>query len=228
MMGTPRRLLLGLVIAATVATAACGQPATNPQTVPETPPGAGAFGGPGPATTPSPATGQSPAASPQVNYPRNAMPYAEAVLTAWRAGQRERLAALTTPEVYEQILEIPGQPDQTWSPDWCEGAAGSSYCLLFNRDGNAIVLRVTNQLLGKAHGVSEVRFPYFAASEMDYVREFVEAWRMGHRQRMLMLATPEVVDAVAGKPAPQNPDYDKFEVDPSKIGAAHAITGYVP
>jgi hypothetical protein len=170
----------------------------------------------------------SPATSPQLSYPRDARSYADAVLAAWRARRLEQLAALTTPEVYDQIVGIPGRPDQTWSARGCEGAAGSSYCVYFNRDGNAIVLRVTNQLLRKAHGVSEVRFPYFPDSDTGYVNEFVQAWRMGHRPRMLMLATPAVVDALAGKPAPSNPDYDKFQVDEAKLGAAHAITGYVP
>jgi hypothetical protein len=249
MTGTPRRLLLGLVLAALVATGACAKPdATSPTGADPT--GVGAFGGPGSATGVPPAATQSPPPKPPpVTYPNNARAYAEAVLTAWRQRNTARLGQLTTPEVYEQIVEIPGPPDLTWAYWRCDGAAGSSYCQFFNNDGDAIVLRVSNQLLGKQRAVNEVRYPYFETDGIAYVREFVEAWRLGHRKRMQSLAVPAVVDFVKDKPAPRNPQYDDpccgggllrvvitnsegfqltLDVGTLKLGSAHAIVGYVP
>lgn len=110
----------------------------------------------------------SPAASPVVTktstppiapaYPQNAKAYAEAVIAAWKNHKIDRLGDLTTPEVQEQLLEIPGPPNMDWTYIMCDGAAGSSYCQFQNADGDKLTLKVVNQYLGKAHAVGQVTF----------------------------------------------------------------------
>ena len=146
---------------------------------------------PGPdATTPPPTTSAAP------TYPGTARAYAEAVLTAWRLKQQTRLAELTTAEVEEQIIEVPGPPNQQWVYQNCDGAAGSSYCGFVNVDGDVITLRISNQLLGKPDATTEVKLDLtvYAPKATDYVKAFVEAWRNGNTRRMLALSSQAEVD----------------------------------
>jgi len=76
--------------------------------------------GSGPAGTTGAPTTKPPTTTPP-SYPVTARAYAESVLAAWKQKQIERLGDLATPEVQEQIIEIPGPPNQSWTYQRCDG-----------------------------------------------------------------------------------------------------------
>jgi hypothetical protein len=198
-----------------------------------------------------------PASPPAATYPTTARAYAEATVAAWSAGDLSRLSALTTPEVDEQFIEIPGKLAPDWIHYRCDGVAGSNYCTLRNGVGDSVTLRVTNQYLGKPHAVVALTASlttYPANGEM-YAREFVRAWATGNTPRMRALARPAVVVAVnnAYQDRPQGTwalgvngehggagllivDVDinegaitfTLEVGTTLLGTRHAIVGYEP
>jgi hypothetical protein len=126
------------------------------------------------------------------SFPSSPRAYAEAVLAAWSQRQVTRLGDLTTSPVQSQILEFPGLPDQHWTYQRCDGAAGSSYCSFGNTDGDMITLRLVNQQVGTAHAATEVRFDrtVYANDAGEYVKGFVEAWRNANTARMEALSSP--------------------------------------
>lgn len=184
-------LLLGLTVA--VGLVGCGLEVTgpNPSDVKPTPTGSP------PATPDASASPAAPATSAStVSYPATARAYAEAVLTAWGQKLDARLGDLTAALVHDQIISIPGPPNLNWSHDRCDAAAGSTYCVFVNDDGDVITLRITNALLGKPRAATEVRLDQTVYSNdvKLYVQAFVEAWRNGNVKRMHALSTPAGVE----------------------------------
>lgn len=164
-----------------------------------------------PSATPSPTTAvatAAPTSTPPLvaapAYPSTARAYAEAVLDAWRQKQVPRLGDLTTPLVQDQILSIPGPPDQAWSHDRCDAAIGSMYCVFINNDGDVITLRISNQLLGKAHAAYEVALDQteYSLDAKQYAQAFVEAWRNSNTKRMLAMSSPAGVEFFTHYPPP--------------------------
>lgn len=152
-------------------------------------------GTPGPSAQPPQ---PPPASPPAATYPTTVRAYAEATVAAWSAGDLSRLGDLTTAEVDEQFIEIPGKLATDWIHYRCDGVAGSNYCTLRNGVGDSVTLRVTNQYLGKPHAVVAltVSLTTYPATGELYAREFVRAWATGNTPRMRALARPDVVVAV--------------------------------
>lgn len=195
----PRVIALTLVAALALLPAGCGKHGVTSET-----PGGGQAVGSSPSAT---AAATTPAATPATaEFPKTARAYAESVLAAWKQHQLEWLGDLTTPQVQEQIIEIPGPPNQSWTYHTCNGAAGSTFCEFFNANGDAIVLRVTNSLLGKAHAVAGVTFQptTYPNNAEDYVKAFIKAWQDGNRPRMLALANQNEVDYFTHYTPPEN------------------------
>ncbi len=140
--------------------------------------------------------------------------YSEWVLAAREQKQIEWLGDLTTPEVQEQIIEIPGPPNQDWTYQLCDGAAGSTYCAFINSDGDVMTLRITNALLGKAHAAVEVKLDptVYSSDVIEYVKSFVEAWRNANTKRMLALSNQTEVDFFTHYTAPQTYQVCAFKV----------------
>jgi len=149
------------------------------------------------ATPPVEPTTQPPG-PPPVAYPTTARAYAETTLAAWSTGDLPGLADLTTPEVYEQFVEIPGKLRTDWIHYRCDGVAGSSYCTLRNGDGDQVTLRVVSQRLGGPHAASQLSadLTTYPANGQSYARAFVRAWAARNTPRMRALARPDVVVAV--------------------------------
>jgi hypothetical protein len=164
--------------------------------------GTGGLGTGGPGAGGSTGTG-SPA---PVGYPNDARAYGLAAISAWVNGQKDRLDNLSGPGVATNFLNIPGSPDSHWQYSGCEGAAGSQYCTYRNNSGDQLQLRLTTQLLGEAHAVSEVVFEKteYPSSAEGYVSGFILAWTNGNRQRMLALANQSTVDLVTKGKVPAN------------------------
>lgn len=107
-------------------------------------------------TTPAAPKTSSPP-PPKPSYPGTAQAYAKAVVAAWVAKDLSTLASLTTEQVHEQLIEIPGPLNMDWGFMMCDGAAGSSYCRFRNDPGDVLILRISNSKLGKAHATTEVQ-----------------------------------------------------------------------
>jgi hypothetical protein len=181
-------------------------------------------------------------------YPATAQAYAEAVLEAWPGDDDVWFAALTTPMVYEQLVELPASIDDNWDFHMCDGAAGSSYCSFINDDGDVLVLRISHALLSQPHAAIQVTLDETTYPEdgVLYVKEFVKAWQFGNQVRMLLLSTPEVVVKVGNAPT-VTPNYPAptccgggllqvkaqwagvfatFDVGTTLLGGPHAIVDY--
>jgi hypothetical protein len=191
-MAAARRLAVLAVLAATlVGTASCVD-TSGPTTAT---PAVTASGSAEPSTvvTPDPAvTTTAPAVG--SSYPTSAQAYAEAVLQAWRLKQFTRVSDLTSATVLTQ-LQTTANIETDWSFVNCQGAAGSSYCLYLNGDGDAATLRLENQQLGRAHATTEVKLDLttYSNNAVEYVKAFIEAWRTANTKRMGVLAnTTEV------------------------------------
>lgn len=106
-------------------------------------------------TSPMPQTSSAPPEGP--SYPDTAEGYAKAVVARWVAKDLDGLAELTTAQVHEQLIEIPGPLDMDWAFQMCDGTAGSSYCHFRNDPGDVLILRISHGKLEAAHGAVEVR-----------------------------------------------------------------------
>jgi hypothetical protein len=189
---------------------------------------------------------------PAPGYPSAARGYAEATLTAYVGKQTGRLADLTTAEVNEQLVELPGALKTDWLYLNCDGVAGGSYCAFRNSNGDVVTLKVSSQRLGAAHAVVEAKadLTTFPAAGEAYARAFVLAWAGRNTPRMRVLGTPDVVTKLnTDHPAPAGyqvsltsksggaglllvtvpdgagGDY-VLHVGTTKLGHPHAVVGY--
>jgi hypothetical protein len=177
---------------ALLALTACGgdDPSVTPTTT-----GAPTVGlGSAPTTVPAPTTGPPPVTPPA--FPSGARQYAEAILAAWKNKQLDRLGDLTTAEVQDQIISIPGPPYQSWHYSTCKSAGGVTSCVFFNDPGDKATLNLTNATLGRAHAGTGVAFDptEYASDPVEYVEAFVTAWQDGNTRRMKQLANQVEID----------------------------------
>ena len=186
-----RRLLaLSAAAAALLAAGACAGGGSTPSSGPTSVGGTDTLGsGLTPTATVAAPTAPAPTVV-AVTYPASARAYAEAILTAWAGHQLARLGQLTSSEVQEQLIEIPGAINTHWHYNRCDGAAGSSYCVFFNDPGDMITLRLTNALLTHAHAGVGATFDQvsFPTDPVEYVKKFIGAWQEGNTYRMKILS----------------------------------------
>ena len=128
-----RPALLACLVTAALALTGCGLDVQgpDPSTVVPTPTADG-VGHPG-ADHGAGATTTTVAPPPAPTYPTTARAYAEAVLAAWKQHLINKIGDLTTALVQDQIISIPGPPNQNWTYQRCDGTAGSSYCFVRQR-----------------------------------------------------------------------------------------------
>lgn len=242
----PRALAISAITLTLLATAACGNAGAPPDA---------------PATAHQPTAGNTPntvapptiqastaEAPPAPTYPSTAEAYAQEILAAWKNDPTGRSGDVTTAEVHEQILEIPGPTNQAWRYGRCDGAAGNSYCTFFNDVGDMITLKVTSQYLGQPHAGAGVVFDQvtFPTNPIAYVEEFVGGWQQGNVYRMKILSNAAEVDYFTHYPPPDpfstclnfvsavpyvlvhNSNGLKYGIEVAgTLGKSHAITGHV-
>lgn len=190
---TTRVVVFVLAAASALAVAACTSPA---------PDGGGSTpspGGPGSSTAPGGAGGGASAArnatAAPAGYPTDAQSYAQAALSAWAAGDQTRLDQMRDPgnSVF-QTISSPAY-DHSFHLYQCQGAAGSSYCAIFNNVGDALTLRLSNQLLGQPHAVISGDFKpiTFPADMQAYAQEALDGWIAHNTARVGLLLTSDAV-----------------------------------
>jgi hypothetical protein len=137
--------------------------------------------------------GQPPA--PANTYPDTPRAYAEALIAAWTGPDLDRLADLSTAQVHDQLIQIPGPPSPDWTFITCDTG---HYCSFYNGDGDFLVLLVPAASVGQANAAAQVAYNVvsYPDDDIDYTRELVEAWRNGNLGRMQLLALPEAVDVL--------------------------------
>lgn len=160
-----------------------------------------------PATTTTPSPSLDPVETAQ-DYPATAQEYAEVTVAAWAAPDLIRLGELTTPEVREQIVELPGPPNLRWTFIRCQEAIGSSDCSFYNADGDQVVLTVDHALLGMPQATtgSALEPTTYPAEPAAYLAAFVDAWQQGNIARMHNLGVTAVVETFMDLPPPADPD----------------------
>jgi hypothetical protein len=149
-------------------------------------------------TPPAPTGGPSVApvdASP--DFPVTAQDYAQLTVAAWAAPDPIRLGELTTPDVREQIIALPGPPNPDWTFVRCvrEQDSGSD-CAFYNADGDELVLHVDHDLLGGPGATTAARYEVTSYPDevVPYLETFVAAWQAGNVARMRNLAVAAVVE----------------------------------
>ena len=144
-----------------------------------------------PSATPSGQTVLTPSAS-AAPYPSD---YHGAVLAAWVSHDAAALALLVADVA--PFNAIPGSPDTHWTKIDCSGAAGTTGCVYFNKDGDEIIIGVGNEKYGNHEyhaGTLIVWDPMtFPKNAKSYVDLFMHAWIGGNTARENLLATPAVV-----------------------------------
>lgn len=186
-MARPRPLVVVAVLATALVAIACGTK-QSPQSDASTPDsGVGVVT---PTSLAAAPTSAAPSSAAPISYPSDAKAYAEAVLAAWKNGDATTLAALTSSGVPAKYTGLSPQPNKTWHYSRCEGAAGSSYCIFFNDNGDKITVRLTNQTLGAAHANSDMTFDKtsYPTTAVAYVKAFTDAWQDGNTWRMTALS----------------------------------------
>ena len=144
-------------------------------------------------------------------YPQQADAYAKAAVGAWAAGDVARLDQLEPQGgLLHTMLVCHGCYETHFALVNCEGAAGSTYCLFFNKVGDELRLRLQNAGLGEARAVGQggafepIIFPPGAK---QYAQEALDAW-LSHNDARLSLLT-----------------YDKMSsANVDALGAGRAVT----
>jgi hypothetical protein len=195
-------LALAAGLAAALTVAACTSPAPDP-----------APGGSGSTTPPSGGTGtatpdgtgggggapaQRDASSTPAAFPSDAPSYAQAALTAWAGGDQTRLDQLRDAGNNVFVTISSSAYNHNFHLYQCQGAAGSSYCVVFNSVGDELTLRVSNQLLGHAHALvsGEFKAITFPADMQAYAQEALDGWIAHNTARVGLLLTPDAVTSL--------------------------------
>lgn len=177
---------------------ACGSsPATNPAAGPADGSSASGEGTLGTGTPPTSAPATAAPAAP--SFPTTAEEYTKAAVVAWVAHDSSTLDAYETGGGILHGLSTSAYNTQfALAPNFCQGAAGSSYCLYFNTYGDELLLRVSNPLLGQAHAiVSGGSFTptTFPSDEQAYAKETLDAWNSGNDNRLKLLTRQQLTSA---------------------------------
>jgi hypothetical protein len=179
-------------------------------------PGGGAVATLGPAAAPT----SAPAAT---GYPSDAESYTQAALTAWASGDQSRLDQLRASgnNVF-QTISSPAY-DHHFQLYQCQGAAGSSYCVVFNKVGDELTLRLSNQLLGQAHAMISGDFQptTFPADMQAYAQEALDAWLAHNTARMGFLLTPDAVTSFNAIAATHQADGWTFSDNQGAAGSSY-------
>ncbi len=182
-------IAVGAVLAA-VLLAGCSATPPSPNSGAGTPP-AGTIGS-GAGTANPTATNPTGVSTNPPSFPTTADAYAQATVAAWLAHDTARLDQLKAADLkLFASIDLAGSYDTHYTLYRCDGAAGSSYCTLFNNAGDALTLQLQNQLVGQAHAVISGNFDptTFPADNQAYAQLALNAWLNHNDIRLGLLTT---------------------------------------
>lgn len=208
------RQVVAVTVLATLGTAGCdnggGGDDPEPAATATSPP----TGDPTPRTDPA-------GTATDEEFPTDPQEYAERAVAAWAAPDLIRLAELTTVEVHQQIVDLPGPPDLSWRFIRCRldpdpaptPGTGASDCAFYNQDGDRLLLTIAHPRLGEARAATAMRFEATSYPDraLPYLAEFVAAWQDGNLSRMRNLAAPAALEVYQPIPPPPSVDYQAGE-----------------
>ena len=163
-----------------------GQPGTSTSTSSSTP----ASGSPSASAAPS----QNP---PAATYPTGAEAYARAAVSAWTNRDTARLSQLNASSDTVFGTLDGGNYNRNFTTLYmCDGAAGSTYCTFYNAVGDALRLRLRNDLLGHPHAITEGVFTpiTFPTDYQAYAQEALTDW-VGRNTAAVSLLTGKPGDS---------------------------------
>jgi len=151
--------------------------------------------------SPGPGEAATSAAPPAEVLPTTAEQYTKKAIDAWKA---HNVSALDQYEVGDGILHTMWDcgdcynAEFTLAPGNCQGAAGSSYCRYFNKYGDDLLLRVTNELLGHPRAIvagSTFEPTAFPSDNQAYAQLALNAWLAGNDNRLKLLTKDNLTSA---------------------------------
>jgi hypothetical protein len=161
--------------------------------------------------------------STEVTYPSDAKTYCTQAVQAWLKKQDTRIKQLSNAGGAVNWANIQTNLNTDWKYIKGDGAAGSTYCVVRNDNGDELQIQVNNQLLGKPMAITNVVLDRteYASSADDYVHAIITAWENGNTQRMAAYSNSTVVSYLTKHSAP--PDWTD---DPQTTNGDHvAIRG---
>lgn len=158
-------------------------------------------------------------------YPDTPRAYAEAVMAAWTGGDLTRLGELTTAQVHDQLIQIPGPPSPDWTFIECDTG---HYCSFYNGDGDFLILLIPAASIGDPHAAAQVSYNVtsYPDDAVDYTREFIGAWQNGNLARMHQLAAPEAVEVFQQITPGEVTSYGAFGIAPALVGVMVTGVGF--
>ena len=165
----------------------------------------GSLVGCGPASNPTPTNnGQGTSSGPPaISFPGEAGAYATAAVGAWSQGNTGMLSQLDDPADHIFSTLDAGNYNKVFALYQCNGAAGSSICVLYNEVGDELDLRLRNDLLGHPHAVVDGQWHPITFPEdlKAYAQEALNAW-LGHNTAAVSLLTGKPGETAFGEVPP--------------------------
>jgi hypothetical protein len=195
-----RKVAAGLVAAAALcilALSACAKSGNTPETGPSGGVGTGA-GGPAPTSTGGGGDSAPTSQPPSTSFPTTAEQYSKNAIDAWAANDVATLDLYEVPGgTLHTMLSCNGCYNNQFSlaPGFCQGAAGSSYCMYFNVYGDKLLLHLSNQLLGQARAIENggtFEPTSFPVDDKAYATEALQAWNDGNDNRLKLLTQAQM------------------------------------
>jgi molecular chaperone DnaK len=183
------------------------EPATTDGVAPTTSPAA-------PATTSAP--------PPPVTYPQTANAYALAAVQAWRQGNQGRVDDLVA--AGNGIFDIlsSGNYNKQFAVYRCTSGGGYSQCALYNKVGDILELKISDDLLGEAHAIADGVFApiTFPLDLREYGQLTLDDWKRENKAAVALLTTEPQDNAFNSVPDERRNDtwnYDRQDAAAGKI-----------
>jgi hypothetical protein len=137
------------------------------------------------------------------SFPTEAGSYATAAVNAWSRGDAGLLRQLDDQGDHIFSTLESGNYNRAFTLYQCNGAAGSSICVLYNEVGDELDLRLRNDLVGQPHAVVDGQWHpiTFPQDLKAYAQEALTAW-LGHNSAAVSLLTGKPGETAFGEVPP--------------------------
>jgi len=161
-------------------------------------------------------------APPPVTYPQTANAYAQAAVKAWREGRRARVDQLVS--AGNGIFDVlnSGDYNKEFNVHKCTSAGGYSQCVLYNKFGDILEFKISDDLLGAAHAIVDGVFVQidFPDDLKAYAEKTLENWQRENTGAVALLTAQPGNGAFSTVPADRRDDtwnYNRQDAAAGKI-----------